>query len=154
MPRYSTTPYRGRCAVHGGRSSIGTTFINQLNEIDHLFNFNEFVHFTGLVLNQISLRDVIYLQSITIPPHIGTLPNYFLSQKWEYYYQDYYKNLKSVTITSDDVVARGASSVMYSNTVKWLAYPNATIYVPANLVDAYKAASGWSDYVNKITAIP
>ena len=31
---------------------------------------------------------------------------------------------------------------------------NLVIYVPANSVDTYKAASGWSDYASKIQAIP
>ena len=31
---------------------------------------------------------------------------------------------------------------------------NLTIYVPAESVDTYKAASGWSDYASKIQAIP
>ena len=31
---------------------------------------------------------------------------------------------------------------------------NCPIYVPASAVNTYKAATGWSNYVNRITAIP
>ena len=110
--------------------------------------------FTGLTPTQNLLSNVINLQRITIPPHITAFPSYFISHRWEYYSHGYYRNLTSVTITTESVVTRGASSLMYSDTTKWLAFPNATIYVPANLVDDYKAASGWSDYASKITAIP
>ena len=45
---------------------------------------------------------------------------------------------------------------IYTNT--WAVFQNTSanlvIYVPANLVNTYKAATGWSTYANKIQAIP
>ena len=56
-------------------------------------------------------------------------------------------SLKSVTVlaSSPPTLGYGVFSATSNNLV---------IYVPAESVDTYKAASGWSDYASRIQAIP
>ena len=56
-------------------------------------------------------------------------------------------SLTSVTVLATTPPALGTEA--FSNT-----HSDLKIYVPAESVDAYKAASGWSDYASKIQAIP
>lgn len=56
-------------------------------------------------------------------------------------------NLKSVTILATTPPTLG-TSVFYST------HNDLVIYVPAESVETYKAASGWSSYASKIQAIP
>ena len=54
--------------------------------------------------------------------------------------------LRSITVHSTTPPTLGSG--VFDNT------NNCPIYVPSNSVDAYKAASGWSDYASRIQAIP
>lgn len=58
------------------------------------------------------------------------------------------KKLQTVTINSLTPPSVGVATSMFNNCDNLQ-----TIYVPAESVDAYKAASGWSDYADKIQAI-
>lgn len=59
----------------------------------------------------------------------------------------YCSNLTSVTVEAATPPTLGSD--VFSGT-----HSSLVIYVPAELVDAYKAASGWSTYADKIQAIP
>ena len=56
-------------------------------------------------------------------------------------------NLTSVTILAT-TPPTGVSQYTFNST------PNAIVYVPSASVNAYKAASGWSQYASRIQAIP
>lgn len=56
-------------------------------------------------------------------------------------------SLASVTV--NDTTPISCTSFTFNNTS-----PNLVIYVPAESVEAYKAASGWSSYAGRIQAIP
>ena len=56
-------------------------------------------------------------------------------------------SLASVTVEATNPPTLGGSTFYGTDA-------NLTIYVPAESVDTYKAASGWSDYADKIQAIP
>lgn len=56
-------------------------------------------------------------------------------------------NLTSVTVKATTPPTLGSD--VFSGT-----HSSLVIYVPAESVDAYKAASGWSTYADKIQAIP
>jgi hypothetical protein len=53
--------------------------------------------------------------------------------------------LTSATITAVNPPTLGTNTFTSTN--------NCPIYVPSGSVDAYKAASGWSDYTSRIQAI-
>ena len=55
-------------------------------------------------------------------------------------------SMTSVTIEAVTPPTTANSTFSQSN--------NCTIYVPAESVDAYKAASGWSNFADRIQAIP
>ena len=55
-------------------------------------------------------------------------------------------SLSSVTVEATNPPTLGGSTFGID--------ANLTIYVPAESVDTYKAASGWSNYASKIQAIP
>ena len=78
------------------------------------------------------------LASITIPNSVTKLGYYCLG---------YCLNLKSVTIEA-------ISPPIAYNDQFYQPHYNLVIYVPAESVDAYKSASGWSEYASKIQAIP
>lgn len=56
-------------------------------------------------------------------------------------------SLTSVTVNATTPPTLGGSYVFYNTN-------NCPIYVPAASVEAYKAASGWSEYASRIQAIP
>ena len=61
---------------------------------------------------------------------------------------DAFKNcnhLSSITVRSTTIPTLGSGAFTNTN--------NCPIYVPANMVNSYKAASGWSDYASRIQAI-
>lgn len=58
----------------------------------------------------------------------------------------YCTGLTSVTVNATTPPTLGEAAFQSTN--------NCPIYVPANSVDAYKAASGWSTYASRIQAIP
>ena len=55
-------------------------------------------------------------------------------------------SLASITVEATNPPTLGSYVFGYA--------PNQVIYVPAESVDTYKAASGWSSYASKIQAIP
>ena len=101
--------------------------------------------------------DINGLTSITIPDSVISMGNYA-------FFSCYYLN--SVTIGSG-ITSIGDSAFSMCNTTRLTITVNATtpptlgnsaisakqILVPAESVDAYKAASGWSSYASKISAI-
>lgn len=78
------------------------------------------------------------LESITIPNSVTNI-NYYAFQRCG--------RLTSVTVKATTPPTLGSN--VFSGTPSSL-----VIYVPAESVDAYKAASGWSNYADKIQAIP
>ena len=76
------------------------------------------------------------LSSITIPDSVTSIGDYAFQSC---------SGLISVTAKATTPPSLGASALSSTN--------NCPIYVPADSVDAYKAASGWSDYASRIQAI-
>lgn len=91
-----------------------------------------------MAINRHAFEDCDHLESITIPSDIQTIGE-----------QAFYDcdNLTSVTVEATTPPSLGASA--FGNTPS-----NLVIYVPSESVNAYKVASGWSDYKNQIQAIP
>ena len=77
------------------------------------------------------------LTNVTLPNSVTSIGEYAFSTCL---------NLLSLTVKSTSPPTLGASA--------FLTTPSAVIYVPAESVDTYKAASGWSTYSSKIQAIP
>ena len=77
------------------------------------------------------------LTSLVIPSNISSIDNNAFSKC---------SGLTSVTVES--VTPPTLGSYVFNNT------NNCPIYVPPESVDAYKAASGWSNYASRIQAIP
>jgi len=108
-----------------------------------------------------AFRNCSSLTSITIPNNVTSIRDSAFSQC---------TSLTSVTIpnsvTSIGAEAFRSNGNLESVTVKATTPPtlgfgvflngssNLVIYVPAESVDAYKSASGWSYYANQIQAIP
>ncbi|MBR2248024.1 MAG: leucine-rich repeat protein [Bacilli bacterium] len=82
-----------------------------------------------------------YLASIELPSitHLG---------KWVF---NENVRLKSLTLSGNTVCTVDDDSFLHDTAI---ANNHGFIYVPSNLVDTYKAASGWSTYANQIIAIP
>ena len=78
------------------------------------------------------------LASITIPNSVTSIGNSAFQ---------YCTSLASVTVEATNPPTLG--NTVFNNT-----HANLVIYVPAESVDTYKAASGWSTYADKIQAIP
>ena len=77
------------------------------------------------------------LRTLVIPSNISSISGYAF---------DGCSGLTSITVHNATPPTLGSSA--FSNT------NNCPIYVPPESVDAYKAASGWSDYASRIQAIP
>lgn len=82
------------------------------------------------------------LQSLTLPNSITTLGARAFA---------YCTSLSSITVEAVTPPTMEINSGMYG---QFYDTNNCPIYVPAASVEAYKAASGWSDYANRIQAIP
>ena len=78
------------------------------------------------------------LTSVTIPNSVTSIGS------WAFYGCS---NLASITIERTTPPTLSANVFTSTN-------PNLVIYVPAESVDTYKAASGWSSYASRIQAIP
>lgn len=78
-----------------------------------------------------------YLETVTIPDSVDTIGDYAFSNC---------SNLTSLTVKATYPPTLGSG--VFTNTNS-----NLVIYVPAESVNDYKAASGWSDYASKIQAI-
>ena len=101
------------------------------------------------------------LASITIPNNVTsigyhaffgcdslasvTIPNNVTNIGMQVFYSC--DSLASVTVEAAIPPTLGSNSFDYTS-------PNLVIYVPAESVDAYKAANNWSNYASKIQAIP
>ena len=72
-----------------------------------------------------------------------TIPDGVTSIDYGAFYNSY--NLRDMTVKATTPPTLGNNA---------LPYELKTIYVPASSVDAYKAASGWSSFADKIQAIP
>jgi hypothetical protein len=81
--------------------------------------------------------DCIGLTSIDIPSDVTSIGNYTFNGC---------SSLTSITVNATTPPSLGSSSFNNTN--------NCPIYVPAASVNAYKTASGWSDYASRIQAIP
>lgn len=79
-----------------------------------------------------------HLESVKIPSSVTSIDNY------AFYYCS---SLESLTIYATTPPTLGSS--VFEGTSN-----NLKIYVPAESVDTYKAASRWSSYRNRIQAIP
>ena len=77
------------------------------------------------------------LTNITIPSSVTSIGSYAF---------DGCNGLTSITINRTTPPTLGSGVFSYTN--------NAPIYVPAGAVETYKAADGWSNYADRISAIP
>jgi len=84
-------------------------------------------------------RGCTSLQSITIPATVTTLGDYVFEGC---------TSLSSITVFATTPPTATAGSEIFKNTSS-----SKIIYVPAESVEAYKAASGWSSYASRIQAI-
>ena len=78
-----------------------------------------------------------YMKEIVLPSTIKSIPKETLY---------YTSNMVSITILATTPPVLGTDALRDSG--------NVPIYVPSASVDAYKAASGWSQYASRIQAIP
>jgi hypothetical protein len=88
-----------------------------------------------------SINDAVFyecsaLESVTIPSNITSIGNQAFR---------YCSGLTSITCLASEPPALGNYAFDYTN--------NAPIYVPCQSVDAYKSASGWSNYASRIQCI-
>ena len=125
-----------------------------------------YVRFTNLVIpssvtsiGKGCFSDCLTLQSVTLPSNITSLPDYMFNLC---------RSLTSVTIPASVTYIGDfafyqctslTSTTCLAITPPTLAstraiYNYGPIYVPAESVDAYKAAEGWSSYADRIQAIP
>jgi len=66
-----------------------------------------------------------------------------------------FKTLTRIIIRKTDAVITAGTEIFYGWDIpETMSYDDFHIYVPAALVDSYKAASGWSTYASYITALP
>lgn len=158
MLRSSTTPYQGRCAVHGGRNSLGTVFRYNAN----IKELKELKYFTKLTRIADQAFQGSSLSYIDIPDFIKTLGN-FSFQECKL------TNVvlpASISSIGDSCFRDNASKkllvslTMYSTTPPTLVSTNAFLgqgnckfYVPAESVSAYKSASNWSSFASRIYSI-
>ena len=122
---------------------------NGLTNIDH-YAFRECKSLTGITIpnnvTTIGRESFIYcsgLTSVTIPASVTSIYNLAFR---------YCTNLESITILAETP----PSPLIYQWDV-WEAFDDTNdcpIYVPAASVNAYKTASGWSNYSSRIQAIP
>jgi hypothetical protein len=78
------------------------------------------------------------LTSITIPEKVTSIG------------QEAFKSCSKITT----MTVKSATMAPYSNSLLSNCTALAAIYVPADLVEQYKAADGWIDFADKIQAIP
>lgn len=155
MPRYSITLYRGRCAVHGGRSAIGMAFSYNKN----ITTFHEFENFTKVDMVYMRAFYNSSLTGITLPHSIKTLkmecfrlatslPNLTLPafvttiENMSLYQNDGLRTLTCFGTTPPSI--EGTNGLPST----------CQIYVPASAVETYKQATWWSNYVSSIQPIP
>ena len=138
-PRYIAVPY----GMFSGCSNLQDVTIPE--GVDHIasYAFRGCTSLTALTLPE-SLTSIVYLAfegctsltSITIPENVNIV-----------YFEAFYgcTSLSSIYVLRTSPPA-GGSNMFYGSTCP--------IYVPAGSVDAYKSAEHWSDYADRIQAIP
>lgn len=101
------------------------------------------------------------ITSVTLPYGLEDIPRYAIALT----------NISSITIPEtvttfgegalyccsslkDIVIEYRGGIIPYANNLLLATHKDLVIKVPADLVDAYKAAEGWSDFASKIEAIP
>ena len=121
------------------------TFVGDVTEIGD-YAFFECSNLTSIVLpNTVqkigisSFRNTSKLTSITIPSSVTSIGNNAF----------YWSGITSITLLSDTPPTIGVAPFATGSSAELTA-----IYVPAESVDAYKAAAGWSTYADKIQAAP
>lgn len=164
-------------------AAVTTIPNNTFNSISNLVDVREFEYFVGLTELKYNFKSCPDLQYITIPPNVTYITECFGQARNNVtsivfsenvtrlgsgvFYSP--NNLQQCVILGD-ITEIGSSSFWCSNLTSFTIYtatpPNIyrnvfsgtpsslKIYVPAESVDAYKAASRWSDYASKIEAIP
>ena len=126
-----------------GCTSLEKLTINDANALTHggtfenLTSINDISLVDDIVISQSCFKGCTGIESVIIPQGASLAA---------YAFQDC-TSLASVTV--NDTTPISCTSVTFYNTS-----PNLVIYVPAESVEAYKAASGWSSYAGRIQAIP
>ena len=137
------------CSLKGVYITDLSSWCNIMFKSNDIFNYN-----TNLYLNNELITDLIIpedvtkvkeyafhgsnIVTLTIPDNVTSIGSYsFLGCR----------ELTSVTIESSILISYTTS--MFKTCTALTA-----IYVPADLVDQYKAAAGWIDFADKIQAIP
>ncbi len=149
MLKFSTTPYLALCAVHGGRSTIGTRF----RENTKITTFNECEHFTRVtVIEGNAFFNASSLAEITFPAGLRSIDGYSLRGT------KLTKLVVPAGVTSIGsqafIISSLTTVVMLGTTPPSTNSNNFTsgryYYVPDDAIDTYKAASVWSTYTSYI----
>lgn len=137
----------------GQSRSLGTVFRG--NTL--ITKFNEFVYFTRVTrLDNWAFNSASNLEEITFPNSFTTLGNNSLRNT----------KLHNITLPSSmqsigeySIYGFGYSTLtVLATTPPTIDFtknnaPSGNIYVPADYVDTYKAASGWSSYASRVKGI-
>lgn len=117
--------------------------------------------FSGILSRASSFRDAQNLQTIEFPEGITTSENYLFYGCYNITEVVFPSTYTAVTTFNfNDLSQRQLASVTFKGTTPPSLGNNntfnstTTIYVPAEAVETYKAASGWSRYASQIQAIP
>lgn len=146
------TTYNNSAVFNNCTSLIKTTIPNSVTSIGHsvfsdntnLTKFNSFVNGELIIPNTVThiynyaFQNCSGLTSVIIPSSVTTIDTYAF---------DGCSGLTNVTVERTIPPTMIANDRVFTDSV-------CPIYVPAESVDAYKAASGWSNYASQIQAIP
>lgn len=147
-------------------AAVTTLLVGEPGEMESAFytntvitSFNELEYFTGLTTVEEAFYGCTSLADVTLPSTLTSVGDYAFQETAltsidipsgvTAIGQDAFRScssLASVTVNATTPPTLGTDA--FSGTSRDLA-----IYVPAASVDAYKAASGWSDFASVITAI-
>lgn len=136
-------------------TDIGTIFRET-----NIVHFDEFVYFGVTRLSTHAFRGCTSLESIKIGENVTSILNYVFLECTRLTTVEIFGNITSIgqqvfqniaSLTSVIIHATQPPTI-YVNT--FYGSNNALFYVPTNSVNDYKSANIWSDYANKIFAIP